>query len=134
MILRGSGPVLLRDPSRGGPDLLPPPPPPLDRTWIFSLIGGPYRRRQDSFMYREEHGVASFMLDDDNCECYASLHAGHGMCSGGFSANIGTKNVFGVGLLDRNNCDIGDGPSPSHELYLFYLGMYQGREWAAYCV
>ena len=44
------------------------------------LSGNSPGRAQDSFMYREQNGIRSILLDDDNCYCYSSLSFGHGMC------------------------------------------------------
>ena len=75
-------------------------------------------------MYRTEHGVKSFILDDDNCDCYTTLNAGHAMCYAGFSANYGTEHEYGVGLLNENGCSPSNGPSSDNSLFLFYAGMY----------
>ena len=88
---------------------------------MYSLPGGPYRRTQRSFMYRSEHGIVSFMLDDDACDCWSTLNAGHGTCFGGFHRNYGTENMYGVGLLNENGCG---GPSDTNSLFMYYRGMY----------
>ena len=72
-------------------------------------------------MYRMEHGVLSFMLDDDACDCRSTLNAGHGMCFDGFHRNYGTEDMYGVGLLNENGCV---GPSDTNSLFLYYRGMY----------
>ena len=71
-----------------------------------------------------ENGVASFMLDDDNCDCYTTLNAGHAMCYGGFNAAYGTLNMYGVGRLNETGCDTSNGPSETNDLFLYYRGMY----------
>ena len=78
-------------------------------------------------MYREEHGVVSFILDDDNCDCKSTLNAGHAMCHGGFSSSYGTENVYGVGLLNENGCGPGKGPSETNSLFMYYKGRYFPR-------
>lgn len=75
---------------------------------------------QDCFMYRVEHGVASFLLDDDNCDCLSTLSVGHGMCMNNFSPNYGTEYSFGVDLLYDPGCV---SPSPDHGLILFFKGI-----------
>ncbi|XP_022097467.1 uncharacterized protein LOC110982959 [Acanthaster planci] len=72
---------------------------------------------QDSFQYREEHGVKSLQIDDDNCDCLTSLSLGHGMCGTGYSTSYGPENVFGVDLLYDSYCQI---PSPTNSLYLYF--------------
>ena len=84
----------------------------------------PYQTHQDSFMYRVEHGVVSYMLDDDNCDCYSTLNAGHAMCHGGFNSIYGMENVYGVGLLNEEGCYRNSGPSGTNSLYLYYKGIF----------
>ena len=93
---------------------------------VYSLSGGPYQTQQDSFMYRREHGVVSFLLDDDNCDCWSTLNAGHAMCHGGFHSTYGMENVHGVGLLNEGGCNSTkfNGPSGENSLFLYYRGMY----------
>ena len=79
-------------------------------------------RRQDSWMYREENGTVSFILDDDNCDCYSTLNAGHAMCHDGYDPQWnGVLGVYGVGLLNENGCV---GPSAANSMFLLYAGMY----------
>ena len=77
-------------------------------------------------MYRSENGVASFMLDDDNCDCFSTLNAGHAMCSWGFNSDFGVENVYGVGLLNEGGCvsKASNGPYETNSLFLYYRGMY----------
>ena len=84
----------------------------------------PYQTQQDSFMYRREHGVVSFLLDDDNCDCYSTLNAGHAMCHGGFNSTYGMENVYGVGLLNEERCNRNSGPSGTNSLFLYYKGIF----------
>ncbi|XP_038071752.1 uncharacterized protein LOC119740500 [Patiria miniata] len=72
-------------------------------------------KRQDSFHYREEHGVKSLQIDDDNCDCYTSLSLGHGMCFDGHTP--GSENVYGVDLLYDIDCQE---PIPSNSLRLYF--------------
>ena len=72
---------------------------------------------QDSFMYREEHGVKSLLLDDDNCDCYSTLNLGHGMCNAGHSSSYSKPNVYGVDALYDGGCH---GPVPTVGLTLYY--------------
>ena len=76
-------------------------------------------------MYRWEHGVKSFILDDDTCDCYSTLSAGHGVCFEGFLPQYGIENQFGVGLLNEAGCDTTSSPSPSNSLFLYYKGVYR---------
>lgn len=91
--------------------------------WQPTLITGQQiSQGQDSWQYREEHGVKSFMLDDDNCDCYSTLSAGHGMCGAGFNSQYaqpieGAENRFGVDALYDPGCQ---GPTPERKLELFF--------------
>ena len=91
--------------------------------WQPTLITGQQiSQGQDSWQYREEHGVKSFMLDDDNCDCYSTLSAGHGMCGAGFNSTYaqpteGAENRFGVDALYDPGCQ---GPTPERKLELFF--------------
>jgi hypothetical protein len=49
---------------------------------------------QDSFMYRDQQGVKSFLLDDDNCDCLSTLSMGHGLCGTTFSTSYGPVKRF----------------------------------------
>ena len=75
---------------------------------------------QDSFMYRIEHGVASILLDDDNCDCQSSLSLGHGMCYSTFDPKFGPANTYGVDLLSDPGCHT---PSPDKGLTLYFKGI-----------
>ena len=81
-------------------------------------------------MYRSEHGVASFMLDDDNCDCFSTLNAGHAMCSWDFNSDFGVEDVYGVGLLNEGGCvsKASNGPSETNSLFLYYRGMYREKK------
>ena len=80
--------------------------------------GPPPEAAQDSFMYRTEHGVASIMLDDDNCDCETSLQMGHGMCYGGWGTGSSPENSFGVDRL--YNAGAENGPRPEYHLELYW--------------
>ena len=61
---------------------------------------------QDSFMYRDQYGVRSVLLDDDNCDCYSSLSMGHGMCNANHDTQFGPANQFGVDALYDSHCNV----------------------------
>lgn len=99
-----------------------------------ALNGTAPSRAQDSFMYREQNGVKSLLLDDDNCDCYSSFNLGHGMCNAGHSTSYGKANVFGVDALFDNGCH---GPVPNIGLTLYYRArrpdLYDfGGKWRAF--
>jgi len=73
---------------------------------------------QDSFMYREQFGVKSVLLDDDNCDCYSTLSMGSGMCGAAHNTKWGgPAGVFGVDTLDDPHCQ---GPKPKNMLELYF--------------
>ena len=85
------------------------------------LKGDTPKRPQDSFMYREQNGVMSVMLDNDNCDCYSSLSLGHGMCYEGHKANKSPENQFGVDtLLETCGNVVMSGPRSSVGLTLYF--------------
>lgn len=99
-----------------------------------AVIGNAPSRPQDSFMYREQNGVKSLLLDDDNCDCHSSLNIGHGMCLAGHSTSYSRANVFGVDALYDNGCH---GPVPTIGLTLYYRArrpdLYgYGGKWRAF--
>ena len=95
----------------------------------YYIPGGPYGKRLDSWMYRWEHGVGSFILDDDNCDCDSTLSAGHAVCRSGFEIPngdpSGIEDQLGVGLLNESVCSLETGPSPLNSLFLYYKGGYR---------
>lgn len=100
----------------------------------IALKGTAPSRAQDSFMYREQNGVKSLLLDDDNCDCYSTLNLGHGMCNDGHSSTYSKPNVFGVDALFDNGCH---GPVPTVGLTLYYRSrrpdLYDfGGQWRAF--
>ena len=81
------------------------------------LSGNAPKSPQDSFMYREQNGVKSILLDDDNCDCLTSLNIGHGMCYASHDTNNGPANQYGVDTLYDENCQV---PRPSVGLTLYF--------------
>ena len=81
------------------------------------LNGGTPKLSQDSFMYREQNGVKSLLLDDDNCDCQSTLNVGHGMCLAGHQPKYSKVNVFGADALYDPSCH---GPVPGVGLTLYY--------------
>ena len=80
------------------------------------LSGNSPERAQDSFMYREQNGIRSILLDDNNCNCYSSLSFGHGMCF-----NNGTYGWKGVDALYDQYCTK---PRTSVGLTLYFRSLY----------
>eukprot|EP00761_Pharyngomonas_kirbyi_P011875 gb/GECH01011901.1/.p1 GENE.gb/GECH01011901.1/~~gb/GECH01011901.1/.p1 ORF type:complete len:460 (+),score=106.01 gb/GECH01011901.1/:1-1380(+) len=91
-------------------------------SWNPHIIsGGFHGRSQDTFMYQDEHGFTSFLLDDDFCDCYSTLSAGHGMCRNEFNPKYGPENEFGVDVLNGDaGCGYGSAPQEHHHLVLFF--------------
>jgi hypothetical protein len=89
-------------------------------TWApMELEGSPSpMRNQDSFMYRVEHGVASVLMDDDNCDCFTTLQMGHGMCYGGWGTGSSSEFSYGVDHLFNPGSETG--PRPDFALELYY--------------
>ena len=59
-------------------------------------------------MYRDEAGIRSFLLDDDNCDCWSTLSMGHGMCGATCSSSYGDRSATGgVDNLNDAGCDGG---------------------------
>lgn len=81
------------------------------------IVGIPPKQSQDSFMYRKQNGVASLLLDDDNCDCLSTLSMGHGMCGTTFETQYSQPNVYGVDVLYDNHCQP---PLPGNQLYLYF--------------
>lgn len=87
-------------------------------SWDPEILKGTQpKAKQDSFMYREQNGVKSILLDDDNCDCLSTLNIGHGMCNAGHSTSYGPANQFGVDALYDSNCNV---PRPEIGLTLFF--------------
>ena len=77
---------------------------------------------QDTWQYRVSEGFASFLLDDDTCDCYSTLNAGHAMCgTSGWNQTYaqpdGAYLRYGVDTLNDGGCL---GPIPTRRLELFY--------------
>lgn len=86
--------------------------------WSPTVIAGAFHgTAQDSFMYRTEHGVKSFLMDDDNCDCMSTLSGGHGMCGASWSASYSTEFSYGADMLNDGACR---GPVTTTGLQLFY--------------
>jgi hypothetical protein len=86
------------------------------------IAGSFHGSTQDSWQYRVSEGFTSFLLDDDTCDCYSTLNAGHAMCGGsGWDQNYaqpaGAYLRYGVDTLNDGGCL---GPLPSRRLELFY--------------
>ena len=81
------------------------------------LEGKKPKSSQDSFMYRDQNGVKSLLLDDDNCDCLSTLSMGHGMCGSGHKTKFSKSKVFGVDKLFDAGCR---GPSPTYGLSLYF--------------
>ena len=81
------------------------------------LKGTKPKAKQDSFMYREQNGVKSILMDDDNCDCLTTLNIGHGMCGSGHSTSYGPANQFGVDALYDSHCNV---PRPEVGLILYF--------------
>ena len=84
------------------------------------LKGNMPERSQDSFMYREEEGVKSVLLDDDNCDCYSSLSVGHALCLSGHDTYYGPTGQYGVDGLYDSHCHV---PRQSVGLILYFRAM-----------
>ena len=86
--------------------------------WNPTTVSGSFHgRAQDAWMYREENGYTGFILDDDNCDCYTTLSAGHLMCGANHSTSYGTTGQYGVDILNDNGCE---GPKTSNGLQLYF--------------
>ena len=70
-----------------------------------TLNGGTPMTTQNSFMYREQYGVRSILLDDDGCDCLSTLNIGHGMCLEDHNTSNGPANQFGVDTLYDPACN-----------------------------
>lgn len=77
-------------------------------------------RSPDSFMYREEQGVKSVLLDDDGCDCYSSLSLGHALCSTSHNTNYGPTGQYGVDALYDSHCNV---PRQGVGLTLYFRAM-----------
>ena len=84
------------------------------------LKGDSPEQSQDSFMYREEEGVKSVLLDDDNCDCYSSLSLGHAMCLTEHQPSHGPTGQYGVDALYDSYCNV---PRQDVGLTLYFRGM-----------
>jgi hypothetical protein len=88
-----------------------------------TVIAGAFHGvQQDSWQYRVSEGVASFLLDDDTCDCVSTLNAGHAMCGGSgwnqqYAQPDGAYLRYGVDTLNDGGCL---GPVPTRQLELYY--------------
>ena len=88
------------------------------KAWNPLIVeGSKPKATQDSFMYRNQNGVKSLLLDDDNCDCLSTLSLGHGMCGSGHSKRYSRAKVFGVDKLYDPGCR---GPSPTYGVSLYF--------------
>mmetsp|Transcript_51525 Transcript_51525/g.120114 ORF Transcript_51525/g.120114 Transcript_51525/m.120114 type:complete len:994 (+) Transcript_51525:106-3087(+) len=83
---------------------------------------------QDTFMYREQNGIRSFLLDDDGCDCHSTLSMGHGMCGNACVDRYSNCKIHGgVDKLSEKNDGTGEGgrcgPATDHGLTLYYHQM-----------
>ena len=72
---------------------------------------------QDSFMYRDQYGVRSVLLDDDGCECFSTLLLGHAMCGAGHNPKHSPAYRYGVDTLSDPGCAL---PPPGIGLALYF--------------
>ena len=68
------------------------------------LNGSEPKDDQRAFMYREQNGVKSVLLDDDYCDCHSTLSLGHGMCLSNHNPVYSDVNSFGVDALYDPGC------------------------------
>jgi len=86
--------------------------------WNPSVIqGAATTTAQDSFMYREQSGVKSFILDDDGCDCATTLSAGASMCGASWNIAYGGEMAYGVDNLKDLNCE---STQPDKSMSMFY--------------
>ena len=86
------------------------------------IAGGFHGVAQDTWQYRVSEGVASFLLDDDSCDCVSTLNAGHAMCGDSgwnqtYAQPDGAYLRYGVDTLNDGGCL---GPVPTRQLELYY--------------
>ena len=90
------------------------------RPWNPEVMAGALAagfRPQDSFMYRDQYGLKSVLLDDDNCDCLSTLNFGSGMCLAGQDTKYGPAREFGVDNLNDPGCQT---PKPTNSLSLYF--------------
>lgn len=86
--------------------------------WNPRVISGAFAGQdQDSFMYREENGVKSFILDDDGCDCYSTINAGSSMCFDSWDSAYGGSLAFGVDNLSDKTCE---STQPTKSMLMYY--------------
>ena len=88
--------------------------------WNPTVLAGTHAGQtdQDTFVYREQDGIKSVLLDDDTCDCHSSLSMGASICGStngwGYNGGVATK---GVDVLSDNGCST---PQESRKLMLFF--------------
>jgi len=89
------------------------------QAWDPEVMRGtrPKTVTQDSFMYRDQFGLKSVILDDDNCDCLSTLSMGSGMCLASQDTRYGPEREFGVDNLNDPGCDT---PKPTNSLSLYF--------------
>ena len=80
------------------------------------LSGNSPEKAQDSFMYRDQNGIRSILLGEDNCNCYSSLSFGRRMCH-----NVGSYYWKGVNTLYTPYCSV---PRAGVGLTLYFRSLY----------
>lgn len=98
-------------------------------SWDPKVIHGvKFERGQDNFMYRDQDGIRSLLLDDDGCDCHSTLSMGHAMCKEGCSAMYGNCRIKGGVDKLSDKIDTGTkgsgskctGPATDYGLSLYY--------------
>ncbi|CAJ1395034.1 unnamed protein product [Effrenium voratum] len=95
------------------------------------LRGSKTANGQDTFMYRDQNGIRSLMLDDDGCDCHSTLSMGHAMCGDSCNDHYGKCKILGGvdKLSDRaetggeGSGKVCTGPATDHGLTLYYYHM-----------
>lgn len=86
--------------------------------WNPTVINGSFSSTtQDSWMYREESGVKTFIIDDDNCDCQSSLSAVASICGASWNSNYGGAMSYGVDNLNDVICD---STKPNKSMTMFF--------------
>mmetsp|Transcript_13268 Transcript_13268/g.31673 ORF Transcript_13268/g.31673 Transcript_13268/m.31673 type:complete len:272 (-) Transcript_13268:77-892(-) len=99
------------------------------KEWAPKVLKGKITKSaQDTFMYRDQDGIRSFLLDDDGCDCHSTLSMGHAMCGAGCSQGYGNCRITGgVDQLSDAQTIGGEGagshcsgPATDHGLTLYF--------------
>jgi hypothetical protein len=100
-------------------------------TWAPTVINGSVTgSAQDNFMYRDQDGIRSLMLDDDGCDCHSTLSMGHAMCGSTCSSSYGNCGISGgvdklsdaVVTGTEGSGTSCTGPATDYGLTLYYYG------------